>query len=58
MLDIVTHEGNDNEPHFNWYVVNCQTKGERRKVPESVDEDLGDLKILRKIVEHQELLTT
>lgn len=43
-------------PHFNWHVVNCQTKLERRKFGAAVGDDSGDLEVIRKILAHQELL--
>lgn len=46
------------EPHFNSYVVDYLDKVERKKVLEAVGEDSEDFKVLRKILEHQELLTT
>lgn len=58
LWDIITYEGDDDDPHFNSYVVDCQTKVERKKVLEAVGEDSEDFKVLRKILEHQELLTT
>lgn len=50
MWDIITYEGDDDEPHFNSYVVDCQTKVERKKVLEAVGEDSEDFKVLRKIL--------